>query len=132
MTIVNKCEFRGHLGKDPVINTTSGGDKVANLYFATNPADIPDGQGGWTKRKPDWISVAVFKPAAIKALEHMKSGDGIRVVGSLGLRDGRPDTGTGQVQRELSLTVASRYPGNGVWAWDPKAEREAEKAAKQD
>lgn len=124
--LVNAQFLRGHLGKDPVFNRTNSGDEVCNLELATNPRDIADGKGGWTKRKPDWVSIAVFKPAAIKAIRDLglTRGSGVFIIASVGQRDSKPDSGDGTVRKEHVLSVANRYDHNGVWAWSPKIERQ--------
>lgn len=128
-TLVNAQFLRGHLGKDPVFHRPSGGDEVCFLELATNPRDIPDGNGGWAKRKADWISVSVFKPSAVKAVRDLGlvRGAGVFIIASVGQRDSKPDSGDGSVRKEHVLSVASRYDHNGVWAWSPKNERQADK-----
>ncbi len=75
----NRIEIQGHLGSDPVIETTPSGKEYARISVATSRYD---------KTKPkedqvaDWHKVVVFG-GAVSLVRYLKKGDGVDLEGEV-------------------------------------------------
>jgi single-strand DNA-binding protein len=77
----NKIILVGNVGRDPDIQQTQGGTKVAHLSLATNrrvPADDDD-----TKERTDWHRLTFWGKLAQLAEDHIGQGDRLLVEGTL-------------------------------------------------
>jgi len=78
--MLNSVHVIGHLGKDPVIETTSKGTTYAFLSLANNRGwKDRDGQ---RQEKTTWVDVVAFGNLA-QAFDHLSKGDLIAVDGRL-------------------------------------------------
>lgn len=78
--MVNKVQLIGHLGKDPEVNTTSTGRKVANVTMATTERWT---QNGEKKEDVQWHNLTIWGPLAEVAEKHWKKGSHLAVDGRL-------------------------------------------------
>jgi len=78
---VNKIILVGHVGRDPDMQQTKNGTKVAHLSLATNRW-IPSGEAEATERA-DWHRLTMWNRLAQFAEDYIKSGDRIYVEGRL-------------------------------------------------
>ena len=77
---VNKITLIGNVGRDPDIQQTKSGIKVAHFSIATNrraPA------GSEEEERSDWHRLTLWSRQAQFAEEHIRTGDRIYVVGRL-------------------------------------------------
>lgn len=78
---VNKIILVGHVGRDPDMQETKNGTKVAHLSLATNrwiPANEAE-----PKERADWHRLTMWNRLAQFAEDYIKSGDRIYVEGRL-------------------------------------------------
>lgn len=78
---VNKIILVGHVGRDPDMQETKNGTKVAHLSLATNHW-IP-GNEAEPKERADWHRLTMWNRLAQFAEDYIKSGDRIYVEGRL-------------------------------------------------
>jgi single-strand DNA-binding protein len=78
---VNKIFLMGNVGRDPDIQQTQNGTKVAHLSLATNRR-IPTG-GDETKERTDWHRLTCWNRLAQFVEDHVTTGDRIYVEGRL-------------------------------------------------
>lgn len=75
---INKVTLVGTVGRDPDIQTTDEGVRVARLSLATNRR-LVDGEDDRT----DWHRIVLWKRQATFAEDYLRAGDRIYVEGSL-------------------------------------------------
>ena len=78
---VNKVILVGNVGRDPDVQTTQSGTKVAHVSLATNRF-IPAGSSD-TQEKTDWHRLTLWNRLAQFAEDHVRSGSRIYVEGRL-------------------------------------------------
>lgn len=78
---VNRIFLMGNVGRDPDIQHTQNGTKVAHLSLATNRR-IPAG-GDEMKERTDWHRLTVWGRLAQFVEEHITTGDRLYVEGRL-------------------------------------------------
>lgn len=82
MASVNKAIIVGHLGQDPELRYTSGGDAAANISVATSE-QWKDKHSGEQKEQTEWHRVSFFgKPAEI-VCQYLRKGSQIYVEGKI-------------------------------------------------
>ena len=77
---VNKIILVGNVGRDPDIQQTKNGTKVAHFSLATNRR-VPSGSD--TEARADWHRLTLWNKLAQFAEEYIKTGDRIYVEGRL-------------------------------------------------
>ncbi|MGD8321731.1 MAG: single-stranded DNA-binding protein [Gemmatimonadota bacterium] len=77
---VNKIILVGNVGRDPDIQQTKNGTKVAHLSLATNRRPAPNGDG---EARTDWHRLTLWNRLAQFAEDYIKTGDRIYVEGRL-------------------------------------------------
>jgi single-strand DNA-binding protein len=80
MASVNKVILIGHLGKDPEVRYTTGGDPVASLSLATSES-WTDKKTGEKVEKTEWWNVSFFGKLADVVGQYLKKGSMIYVEG---------------------------------------------------
>lgn len=78
--MVNKVQLIGYLGKDPEVNMTSTGKKVANVSLATTERWT---QNGEKKEDVQWHHLTIWGPLAEVAEKHWKKGAFMAIEGKL-------------------------------------------------
>lgn len=109
---VNKIILVGNIGRDPDIQTTNGGTKVAHVSLATSRR-VP--RNGNYEERTDWHRLTLWDRLAQLAEDYVRKGDRVYVEGRIEY-DSFEKNGvtipTAQVQvRELVLLGSPR--GNG-------------------
>jgi len=75
---VNKMVILGTLGKDPKINTTKAGKKIANFSVATN--EKWKDKAGEPKEITTWHNVVVYSEGLVKLVEsYLKKGSKVYI-----------------------------------------------------
>ncbi len=75
---VNKITLIGNVGRDPDIQTTKNGTKVAHLSLATQRRSNGDGE-----ERTDWHRLTLWNRLAQFAEDYIRTGDRLYVEGSL-------------------------------------------------
>ena len=111
MASVNKVILVGHLGKDPEIRSTQGGDKIANLSIATSET-WRDKASGERKDKTEWHKVVIFNEGLAKLAEsYLRKGSKVYLEGALQTRKWTDKDGAERYSTEV---VLQKYRGELV------------------
>lgn len=78
---VNKIILVGNVGRDPDIQQTKNGTKVAHMSLATNRRTT--GNGAEPTERADWHRITMWNRTAQFAEDYIKTGDRIYVEGRL-------------------------------------------------
>lgn len=88
---VNQVTLLGHLGKDPEIRRTQGGNVVASFSVATSES-WRDRNSGERKEKTEWHNVVVWSEGLAKVTEdYLNKGSKVLVQGKLQTRQWEKD-----------------------------------------
>lgn len=100
---VNKVILIGHLGRDPEMRRTQGGDPVASLRLATSDT-WRDKQSGERKERTEWHTVVIFNEALAKVAEqYLRKGSKVYVEGALSSRKWTDQAGVEKYTTEVVL-----------------------------
>ena len=100
MSSVNKVILLGHLGRDPELRYTSGGEAVVNLALATSE-QWKDRVTNEKREATEWHRVGIFgKPAEIAA-QYLKKGSQVFVEGKIRSKKYIDKTGAERVAFEI-------------------------------
>lgn len=105
MRSVNKVQLIGRVGQDPEVNTTGGGDKVANLSLATNPS--------WNEDKTEWHRLVCWRKLAEIVEEYVSKGDAIYVEGRLTYSEWEDQKGQSRKTAEVNVDQLVMLGGGG-------------------
>ena len=103
MASVNKVILIGHLGKDPEVRYTTGGDAVANINLATT--EKWKDKSGEQQEKTEWHRLTLFGRQAEVAGEYLKKGSLAYFEGRLQTRKYTDKEG---VEKYVTETVVDR------------------------
>jgi single-strand DNA-binding protein len=110
---VNKVILVGNVGRDPDIQQTHNGTKVAHLSLATNRRV---GGGEEPKERTDWHRLTLWNRLAQFVEEYVKTGDRVYIEGHLEYdsyeRDGVTIPTADISVRELVLLSSNRAAGS--------------------
>jgi single-strand DNA-binding protein len=123
MASVNKVILVGHIGRDPEVRYTAGGDAICNLALATSDS-WKDKATGEKKESTEWHRVSFFGKLAEIAGQYLKKGSQIYVEGSLRTRkwtdkDGQ-DRFTTEIRGDSMQMLGSRGQGASEDGGQPK------------
>lgn len=109
---VNKVILIGHLGADPEVRHSAGGDPVATLRLATSES-WKDKASGETRERTEWHRVVLWRRLAEIAAESLRKGARVYVEGKLETRkwqaqDGSERFTTEIVARDLQMLDGAR------------------------
>ncbi|MBX5253378.1 single-stranded DNA-binding protein [Rhizobium sp. NLR4b] len=100
---LNQVTLIGHLGQDPEIRRTQGGNAVANFSIATTET-WRDRNSGERKEKTDWHSVVVWNEGLAKICEqYLRKGSKVYVQGKLQTRKWQHQDGSDRYTTEVVL-----------------------------
>ena len=130
MASLNRCEFIGHLGRDPELRYTTSGTAVANFSIACNES-WKDKETGEKQERTEWIRLQAWGRLAEIAGEYLKKGAQVYVAGRMQTRqyekDGEQRYITEVVMTELKM-LGSREGGGGYQPKDEDAPPEARRS----
>lgn len=92
--MLNQCNFIGHLGADPEIRNTQGGDKVANVRLG-----VSEKWNGETRT--EWVRCVAFKGLADVLERFTSKGSKIRITGKMQTRKWQDQSGKDQYTTEI-------------------------------
>lgn len=111
---VNRITLIGNVGRDPDVQQTKNGTKVAHFSLATNRRPQP---GAEEEERTDWHRVTVWNRLAQFAEDYVRTGDRIYVEGRLEYdsyeRDGVVIPTAEVIVRELVLLSSRSSEENG-------------------
>ena len=81
MASVNKAILIGHLGRDPEVRYTAGGDAVCNFSIATS--EQWKDKNGEKQERTEWHRITTWGKLAEIAGEHLKKGALVYIEGSI-------------------------------------------------
>ena len=100
---LNKVMLIGHLGSDPELRYTQGGQPVANFNLATNEKWTKDGK---TQEKTEWHKVVVWGKMAETCEKYLKKGRQAYIEGKLQTREWEDKDGQKRYTTEVvAMTV---------------------------
>lgn len=82
---INKVILIGHLGADPEVRSTQGGNSVTNLSLATSEA-WRDRQSGELQERTEWHRIAIFGNQAEAAGQYLRKGSKAYIEGRIQTR----------------------------------------------
>ena len=100
MRSLNKTELIGHLGADPEVRYTAGGDPVATLSIATSES-WKDKQTGEPQEKTEWHRIVLFRRLGEIAGEYLKKGSQVYIEGKLQTRKWQDNSGNDRYTTEI-------------------------------
>ena len=109
---VNKAIIVGHLGRDPEMRYTAGGDAVANFSVATTEG-WKDKQTGENTEKTEWHRVVMFRRLAEIAGEYLKKGSQVYIEGRLQTRKWQDQNGQDRYSTEIVANEMQMLGGRG-------------------
>lgn len=84
MAYNNTVTLIGNLGKEALIHE-SNGKTYASVSLATVDS-YKDKEGNWVNKDTVWHSLMIFSPKIVAAVQSLKKGTRVKVVGSLSYR----------------------------------------------
>lgn len=103
MSSLNKVTLIGRVGKDPEINTTKAGKKIASFSLATSE-NWKDKSTGEKKEKTEWHNVVVYNENIAKVVEsYVNKGSQIYIEGQLQTRKWQDKDGKDRYTTEIVL-----------------------------
>ena len=114
---VNKAIIVGHLGRDPEMRYTAGGDAVANFSVATTES-WKDKQTGENTERTEWHRVVMFRRLAEIAGEYLKKGSQVYIEGRLQTRKWQDQNGQDRYSTEIVANEMQMLGGRGGGAPD--------------
>lgn len=113
---VNKVILLGHLGGDPEVRYTQGGDAVATISIATSES-WTDKQTGEKKEATEWHRVVFFRKLSEIVGQYLAKGSKVYVEGSLRTRKYQDQQGQDRYITEIRGSemqmLDSAQSGNG-------------------
>jgi single-strand DNA-binding protein len=119
MPSLARLEIIGHLGGDPTLQYTPGGQAVAKLSVAVGRS-YRDGEGIWHEAEPDWFRVLLWGQGAERAAERLRKGHLVYVAGRMQSRTWRDKDGAQHrswelvAERWLALTPTAQADSDGT------------------
>lgn len=114
MASVNKAIIVGHLGKDPEVRYTAGGDAMCNITVATSES-WKDKQTGEKKELTEWHRISFFGKLAEICGQYLKKGSQVYVEGSIRTRKWTDKEGveryTTEIKGEQMTMLGSKPDG---------------------
>lgn len=110
MSSLNKVLLIGHLGKDPEVRMTQGGNKSANFSLATSESWTSK-QTGQREQKTEWHNVVFWGNVTDVAERYLKKGSKVYIEGKLRTRKWQDRDGNDRWTTEIlgsQLTMLDR------------------------
>ncbi|MCK4689578.1 MAG: single-stranded DNA-binding protein [Candidatus Marinimicrobia bacterium] len=125
---VNKVILVGHLGKDPEVRYTPGGDAVADVSLATK--EVYKNKEGERIERTEWHNLVLWRGQAEFAKEWLKKGQLVYAEGRLQTRKWEDKEGQKKYKTEIQvdqITTLGSFIGRSKDEGVPETEKESEK-----
>lgn len=100
---LNRVTLIGHVGQDPEIKHTQGGNAYANLSLATSES-WRDKQSGERKEQTEWHRIVIWNEALVKIVDqYVGKGDKLLVEGKMKTRKWQHQDGKDRYSTEVVL-----------------------------
>jgi single-strand DNA-binding protein len=99
MNSVNKVILIGHLGKDPEVRYTQGGQAVASFSLATS--EKWNDKGGQKQEKTEWHNIVAWGKTAEICGQYLRKGSPVYVEGKLATQSWEDRDGTKKYKTEI-------------------------------
>lgn len=110
MASVNKVILLGHLGQDPELRYTTGGEPVVNISVAT-AEQWKDRATGEKREATEWHRVGIFGKPAEVAAQYLRKGSQVFIEGKIRSKKYTDKSGVERVAFEIicdSFTMVGR------------------------
>ena len=108
---VNKVMLIGHLGRDPEVRYTPGGDAVADISIATS--ESYKNREGNIVEKTEWHNLVVWRNTAEFAKQYLKKGSMVYVSGKLRTKSWEGQDGVKKYKTEVNVDELVALGGLG-------------------
>ncbi|HON11101.1 MAG TPA: single-stranded DNA-binding protein [Chitinispirillaceae bacterium] len=108
---VNKAILIGHLGKDPDVRSTAGGQPVATFSLATSERFTD--RNGQRQDRTEWHTVVAWGKLAELAGQYLKKGRSVYVEGRITTRSWDDRDGNKRYKTEIVATQIQFLSGSG-------------------
>lgn len=98
---LNSCSFIGHLGRDPEIRTTQGGDRCANISLAVS--EKWKDRSGNRQERTTWVPVVIWGKLADVAERYLHKGSQVFIRGKFAVRKWQDQSGQDRWTTEIVL-----------------------------
>ena len=103
MKSLNKVELIGHVGQDPEVRTSQGGDKIVSFSVATGES-WSDRSSGERRERTEWHRVVIFgNGLAGVAEQYLRKGSKVYVAGQLQTSKWTDQSGQDRYSTEVTL-----------------------------
>ena len=130
---VNKVILVGHLGKDPDVRYTPGGDAVADVSLATK--EVYKNKEGERTERTEWHNLVLWRGQAEFAKEWLKKGQLVYAEGRLQTRKWEDKEGQKRYKTEIQvdqITMLGSFIGRSKDEGVPEPEEESKKEADEE
>ena len=100
--MLNQCQFIGHLGGDPEVRQTTGGQTSASFSLAATER-WKDRQTGEDKSRTEWVRVKAWDGLAGIAQRHLRKGSLVYIQGRMQTRKWQDQSGQDRWTTEVVL-----------------------------
>lgn len=100
----NIVELTGNIGKEPTTHNPKTDEEFVVLRLVTTDS-YQDDKGNWIEKDPVWHSVLFFAPSARDYARAYKTGDRVKVTGSLSYRTLEVTNQKGKVQKFTTASI---------------------------
>lgn len=107
---VNKAILIGHLGSDPELKYTPGGQAVANFSLATN--EKWTGKDGQKNERTTWHNIVMWGKQAELAKEYLRKGRQVYIEGRIDNQTYDKKDGSGKGYRSEIVAQNCRFLGS--------------------
>lgn len=124
MSSVNKVILIGHLGADPELRYTQGGQAVASMRLATSESWTD--RDGQRQERTEWHSISVWGKQAESCAQHLAKGRQVFIEGRLQTREYEDKEGVTrkvwEIQADRVTFIGGRGDGAGSDASPPRSD----------
>ncbi len=101
MSVINKVQLLGHLGKEPIVKSLSTG-KMARFSLATDESYL--NREGTRVENTQWHSLVAWGEVAEQVEQNLKKGSKIHLVGKISNRSFETKDGSKKYSTEIVVT----------------------------
>jgi len=116
---VNNVMLIGHLGRDPEVRYTPGGDAVADISIATS--ESYKNREGNIVEKTEWHNLVVWRNTAEFAKQYLKKGNMVYVSGKLRTKSWEGQDGVKKYKTEVNVDELVALGGLGKKESSPQS-----------